>query len=286
MGRSAGWLAYGAAIAGEASLVISVEDINGNMPTKEEYVRCRRPASRRTRTVMNVDEVIKRIVPTMRDRENGRQGVRRDRDGRRAWPNTCRQSTSKASRATSTATSASRRSSSAACSPRWSPTNITRQTGRKRKVTGLQLGYEARCAKPHAFDVMLGSQLGVGAYRALVEERLNGVMVSVPGQLELNYVAFEKLVDPRRWSPWSATCSPNPISTAWPVPGDVRQQGILAPRRAEVWAVSRARQPTESPLSTPLRSKASGASQTSLRKRPLRAGHARHSRVRFDGHAQ
>jgi 6-phosphofructokinase 1 len=43
---------------------------------------------------------------------------------------------------------------------------------------------------------MLGSQLGVGAYRALVEERLNGVMVSVSGQLELNYVPFESLVDP------------------------------------------------------------------------------------------
>ena len=43
---------------------------------------------------------------------------------------------------------------------------------------------------------MLGSQLGVGAYRALVEERLNGVMVSVSGQFELNYVPFEKLVDP------------------------------------------------------------------------------------------
>ena len=28
MGRSAGWLAYGAAIAGEASLVISVEDLD------------------------------------------------------------------------------------------------------------------------------------------------------------------------------------------------------------------------------------------------------------------
>ena len=37
-------------------------------------------------------------------------------------------------------------------------------------MTGLQLGYESRCAKPHAFDVMLGSQLGVGAYRALVEQ--------------------------------------------------------------------------------------------------------------------
>jgi 6-phosphofructokinase 1 len=72
----------------------------------------------------------------------------------------------------------------------------TRQTGRKRKVTPLQLGYESRCAQPHAFDVMLGCQLGVGAYRALVEERLNGVMVSVSGQLQLHYVKFEELVDP------------------------------------------------------------------------------------------
>jgi 6-phosphofructokinase 1 len=71
-----------------------------------------------------------------------------------------------------------------------------RQTGRSRKVVGLQLGYEARCAKPHAFDVMLGSQLGVGAYRALAERGLNGVMVSVSGQLDLNYVPFEELVDP------------------------------------------------------------------------------------------
>src|SRR5262249_37663730 len=71
------------------------------------------------------------------------------------------------------------------------------QTGRTRRVTGLQLGYEARCARPHAFDVMLGSQLGVGAYRALVEEKLNGVMVSVSGQLDLNYVPFTDLVDPQ-----------------------------------------------------------------------------------------
>jgi 6-phosphofructokinase 1 len=62
-------------------------------------------------------------------------------------------------------------------------------------VTAVQLGYEARCAKPHAFDVMLGSQLGVGAYRSLVEKRLNGVMVSVSGQLKLEYVPFSDLVD-------------------------------------------------------------------------------------------
>ncbi|MEO8498392.1 MAG: 6-phosphofructokinase, partial [Planctomycetota bacterium] len=70
------------------------------------------------------------------------------------------------------------------------------KSGKSRKVNGLQLGYESRCAQPNAFDVMLGSQLGVGAYRALVQEKLNGVMVSVSGQLELHYEPFDKLVDP------------------------------------------------------------------------------------------
>jgi 6-phosphofructokinase 1 len=71
-----------------------------------------------------------------------------------------------------------------------------KRTGKKRRLTGLQLGYEARCSLPLAFDVILGSQLGVGAYRALVEHQMDGVMVSCAGQLTLNYVPFETLVDP------------------------------------------------------------------------------------------
>ena len=71
-----------------------------------------------------------------------------------------------------------------------------RRQGRRRRVTGLQLGYEARCALPHAFDVILGSQLGVGAYRALVENHCDGVLVSVSGQLNLNYVPFDNLIEP------------------------------------------------------------------------------------------
>ena len=71
-----------------------------------------------------------------------------------------------------------------------------KRTGKSKRLTGLQLGYEARCALPHAFDVILGSQLGVGAYRALVENGLDGVMVSCSGQLNLYYVPFETLVDP------------------------------------------------------------------------------------------
>ncbi len=44
--------------------------------------------------------------------------------------------------------------------------------------------------------MILGSQLGVGGYRALVEQKLNGVMVSVSGQFDLKYVPFQELIDP------------------------------------------------------------------------------------------
>ena len=70
-----------------------------------------------------------------------------------------------------------------------------KQTQRKRKVNGVQLGYEVRCARPQAFDVILGSQLGVGAYRGLIENGQTGVMVSVERQFDLRYVPFEELVD-------------------------------------------------------------------------------------------
>jgi 6-phosphofructokinase 1 len=70
------------------------------------------------------------------------------------------------------------------------------RTKRSKKMTGVQLGYESRCSEPHAFDVLLGCQLGVGAYRALFESELDGHMVSVAGQLDLRYVPFRELVDP------------------------------------------------------------------------------------------
>ena len=69
MGRSAGWLAYGAAIAGEASLVISVEDIHGPYAADRGNSTTKRPAKKTTRKIMNVDAVVKRIVKMMRVRE-------------------------------------------------------------------------------------------------------------------------------------------------------------------------------------------------------------------------
>jgi len=68
MGRSAGWLAYGAAIAGEASLVISVEDITGDL-RGEEAITDPETGKTSMRPVMDVDRVINRIVRMMVARE-------------------------------------------------------------------------------------------------------------------------------------------------------------------------------------------------------------------------
>lgn len=195
MGRSAGWLAYGAAIAGEASLVISVEDIIGSYRVQETWTD-EESGQTQTRAVMDVDRVVGRIVKTMRARdEEGKhfgvivlaeglsellpmkylKGIPRDDHGHISISHV----------------------NLGRMFARLVSEEYKRQTGISRKVTGLQLGYESRCAKPEAFDVMLGSQLGVGAYRALVEEGLDGVMVSVCGQLQLHFVPFERLVDPQ-----------------------------------------------------------------------------------------
>ena len=194
MGRSAGWLAYGAAIAGEASLVISVEDIEGKLLDEETIVEADGRKSKRA--VMCVDEVVRRIVKMMRVREEveGKEfGVIVMAEGLAEYlPMSFLQGIPRDEHDHISISQVNLGRTFA----RLASEEFLRQTGKKRKIIGLQLGYEARCARPHAFDVMLGSQLGVGAYRALVQEKLDGVMVSVSGQLDLNYVAFDRLIDP------------------------------------------------------------------------------------------
>ena len=194
MGRSAGWLAYGVAIAGEASLVISVEDISGKYRTTEEYTD---PATGQThsREVMNLDEVIRRIVLTMvtREREGKEYGVIVIAEGlAELLPFKHLEGATRDDHGHIKVSDVSLYTMFA----KLIESAYAKQTGKKKQVKPVQLGYEARCTVPHAFDVMLGSQLGVGAYRALVEQKLNGVMVSCEGQLTLRYVPFEQLVDP------------------------------------------------------------------------------------------
>jgi 6-phosphofructokinase 1 len=195
MGRSAGWLAYGVAIAGEASLVISVEDIRGKYRTTEEYTNPE-TGETKSRDVMNLEKVIKRIVLTMitREREGKKYGVIVIAEGlAELMPQKYLEGIGRDDHGHINISAISLHTVFGKLIAK----EYEKQTGTKRKVTPLQLGYEARCATPHAFDVMLGSQLGVGAFRALEEQKLNGVMVSVSGQLQLHYVPFEELVDPQ-----------------------------------------------------------------------------------------
>ncbi len=194
MGRSAGWLAYGAAIAGEACMVISVEDIVGEYRSEETITAP--DGTKSSKPVMVVDKMVERIVKVMTARDNQDrpygvvvvaegvaeylpykylEGIPRDDHGHISVANV----------------------NLGKMLAKLVADAYKAKTGKSRKVTGLQLGYESRCAAPHAFDVMLGSQIGVGAYRALVENKLNGVMVSVGGQLNINFVPFEELVDPK-----------------------------------------------------------------------------------------
>jgi ATP-dependent phosphofructokinase / diphosphate-dependent phosphofructokinase len=186
MGRKAGWLSYGVAIAGEANLVLAVEDVQGSLVVAD-------PAAG-GEPRLSLDAVVERVVELIIAREKrGKhygtvvlseglaemlpakqiENLPRDEHGHL--------SLSRMDLGKLVAELATRR--------------YEQVTGRKKKVAGLQLGYESRCAPPHAFDVMLGSQLGIGAYRALVEENLDGFLVSVMGQLDLAYVPFHELVN-------------------------------------------------------------------------------------------
>jgi 6-phosphofructokinase 1 len=195
MGRKAGWLSYGVAIAGEANLVVAPEDVVGPLTREETTVD---PVTGKGRAVayLSIEALADRIVDLVVAREaRGKHygtvvlaeglaellppsfldSIPRDDHGHA--------SLGKIDLAEIMAKVVAER--------------YEQRTGRKKKLSAVQLGYESRCATPHAFDVMLGSQLGVGAYGALVEKNLDGYMVSVSGQLDLIYVKFKELVDPK-----------------------------------------------------------------------------------------
>ena len=195
MGRKAGWLSYGVAIAGEAHLVIAREDAIGRM-ARVETVQDPLTGETLTEERLDLEAVADHIVDAILAREERNKfygtvvlaeglaemlpssylrDVGRDEHGHI--------SLGQVDLAKLVAVVVGER--------------YLARTGRVKKLTGVQVGYESRCAVPHAFDVMLGSQLGIGAYRALVEEGLDGHMVSTHGQLSLTYVPFADLIDPK-----------------------------------------------------------------------------------------
>ncbi|HEY5925071.1 MAG TPA: 6-phosphofructokinase [Kofleriaceae bacterium] len=183
MGRKAGWLSYGVAIAGEANLVLAVEDITGPLTVDGKGKH------------LSLEALVDRIVDLI---------IAREKRGKYYGTVVLAEGLAEMLPETHIASLPLDEHGHVPLG-RFDLGKLVAQlvmkrheerTGRKKKLVGLQLGYESRCAPPHAFDVMLGSQLGIGAYRALVEENLDGHMVSVSGQLDLSYVPFKELINP------------------------------------------------------------------------------------------
>lgn len=173
MGRKAGWLTYASGIAGEATKMLSVEDFDARFDARLEAEKLvdlmlAREVDGRRYGIICVAEGLADLLPDdLRPQVTDEHGNTRLGD---------------------------------AAVGKVLAGQIERvyeeRTGKAIKVRSKQIGYEARCAEPSAFDVLLGTQLGVGAYRALAEEGLSGVMVSVEDQLQLKYVPFGDLIDP------------------------------------------------------------------------------------------
>jgi 6-phosphofructokinase 1 len=194
MGRKAGFLAYGVAVAGEAHLVVGVEDVVGDLAV-EETVKDPETGATKVEQRLSMDRLADRIVDLILVREKRGKSygtvvlaeglaellpesylrdVTRDDHGHVSLG----------------------RIDIGKLVAKVAAERYEARTGKPKKITGVQLGYESRCAAPHAFDVMLGSQLGLGAYYAIAEKGLDGHMVSVHGQLDLRYVPFAELINP------------------------------------------------------------------------------------------
>ncbi|MBA2542653.1 MAG: 6-phosphofructokinase [Deltaproteobacteria bacterium] len=185
MGRKAGWLSYGVAIAGEANLVLAVEDVDDSLTM---------PGAKPGERFLSLEKLTDRIVALIetRDRRGKHYGTVVLAEGIAEMLPPAQLPDAPLDEHGHLPLG---RFDLGKLVAQMVTKRYEEKTGRKKKATGLQLGYESRCAPPHAFDVMLGSQLGIGAYRALVEENLDGHMVSVVGQLDLAYVPFKDLIN-------------------------------------------------------------------------------------------
>jgi 6-phosphofructokinase len=172
MGRKAGWLTYAAAIGGEACRMISVEDFpQGFDPAREamaavDLILARAADGKKHGVVCIAEGLADHLPEALRPKEVDEHGnpVLAEVEIGRLFAGAIEKA-------------------------------YLARTGKKLKVRSKQIGYETRCAPPVVFDVLLGSQLGVGAFRALVEEGLSGVMVSVENVYYLAYRPFDTLVD-------------------------------------------------------------------------------------------
>lgn len=172
MGRKAGWITYASGIAGESVMMISSEDITDPEIDIEKLANevvdmiLLREKNNKYYGVVAIaeglaDKLPKKFKPTQKDKHGniiygnvGVGGILRDK----------------------------------------TVEVYKKRTGRSKKITYKQIGYETRNALPISFDVVLGSMLGYGAFKLYKQENFNS-MVSVSDNFSIIEVPFSKLID-------------------------------------------------------------------------------------------
>ncbi|MDR3183371.1 MAG: 6-phosphofructokinase [Planctomycetaceae bacterium] len=213
MGRKAAWLAYGASIAGEGSIVIGLEDIHQNWfdveatidpeTDKEILGADGKPLMRH---IFDIQKVVDRCVDVIlaREEENKPAFVAVMAEGLAEYlplseiKMCCSDDEYRSLKPDTFGHFPVSQLKYSSRIGRLISEEYKRRTGKSKKMVGLQFGYEIRCNQATAFDVILGSQIGVGAYKALAELNKNGVMVAVGRTMDLMYPSFEELIDMSR----------------------------------------------------------------------------------------
>jgi 6-phosphofructokinase 1 len=213
MGRKAAWLAYGASIAGEGSLVIGLEDIHENWKDSEPTIDPEtgndvlgKDGKPLMRQVLDIHKIASRCVDVMQARETERKTafVAVVSEGLAEYlplseiKMCCSEDEYKSLKPDTFGHFPVSQLKYSSRLGRLISEEYKRRTGKSKKMVGLQFGYEVRCNQATAFDVILGSQIGVGAYRALAELDKNGVMISVGHTMDIAYPVFEELIDMSR----------------------------------------------------------------------------------------
>ena len=172
MGRKAGWITYAAGLAAESILMISAEDIEGE--------------------VLDLDDLGEKIADIILCRENDKKpyGVIAVSEGLadRLPPDLKPHTVDKHGNIVLSEAKVAARLAEVARA------KYKEKTGLEVKITPKQIGYEIRSAHPTGFDVVMGSMLGYGASHYCLQEQF-GVMVSVTDNFDIKAVPFSELVD-------------------------------------------------------------------------------------------
>lgn len=173
MGRKAGWLTYAAGVAGEAVMMISSEDIDGDEIDIEalagkiaEKILLRERYGKYYGVIAVAEGLADRLPERYKPTET-------DKHGNLIF------GTAFVGRVLGDRASQI----------------YEEKTGRRKKITYKQIGYETRNVQPISFDVVLGSMLGFGVAKLFKQQKFNN-LVSVSDNFDVIGVPFSELIDP------------------------------------------------------------------------------------------